>query len=396
MCRLMFIIGAKESGKIKPFMEKAKVHLSKANTDGLGYTAINKDGSMFTERWLDNDESLGDMFTEDDKGMIEVLGEFLDADGSCSPYTQQGQVDSDFKNVTSVMLHTRFATCSKGIDNVHPFVSNDNEVSIIHNGVISNHKEYDKLNSTCDSEVILTEYMKRDIKDDVTKIEQLANDLKGYWAIGTTAKDSDGVRFVDIHRSNASATLFALYVKQLRAIVFATRVEILVNTMEDMGWEQHNTIFEVNPFVALRFDATTGRVMQSHTWENKPTVTKQEAPVYGHWDSTTGKWVREEEKKPTVTLVPDTKVSKHGRIVDSNFVLAYDNVYEYMDDNYEFVEGVEADADEELDEELLKLLSEVDGDLTKEENEEMYNLPYDMIPQFLEDIVNKRKEEANG
>ena len=396
MCRLMFIIGAKESDKIQPFMIKAKKHLSKGNTDGLGYTAIKGDGSIFTERWLDNDEALEEVFTEDDNTMVEELGDFLDADGSMFPYTQQGQVD--FSDVRTVMLHTRFATCGKGIDNVHPFVDDTGETAIVHNGVINNHLTFSKLNSTCDSEVLLTEYMRLGVSADVSKLEELSNSLKGYWAVGSTSKDQDGTRVLDIYRSNGSATLFGLYVKQLGAMVFSTKVDIIIQTMKDMNWRQDNTIFEVNPYVATRFNGVTGKVMEVYKWENNNTVEKiknfnQKSPVQGHWDDKQKKWIYPKDR--TIALVPeikdeDTKGNRKTSIIASNFVDAYDSVYQMMDKCYEFIS--EEDYNDMLDDKLLELISEVEGDLTKEENEELNNLPYDMIPEFIQGIIKKRKE----
>lgn len=66
------------------------------------------------------------------------------------------------KRSTMVLLHSRFATHgdSENPDNLHPFVSHDQNLYLVHNGVINNHLELiedHRLNITgeCDSESLI-------------------------------------------------------------------------------------------------------------------------------------------------------------------------------------------------------------------------------------------------
>jgi len=377
MCRLLFIIGASETKNIRPFMYHAKEEMSKGNNDGLGYTAIKNDGDIFTERWLKNDDMFNTTTFIDDE-MLNRFSNFIEEE---KEYTLQGQPEWD--KVTSVMMHTRYATCSKGMNNVHPFVSDDGKVAVVHNGVIRNHDKFEKLNSTCDSEVLLTEYMRRNIDYNFFGIQDLVNDLEGYWAIGTTAVDQEGVRFIDIHRDNASATLYMTFVEQLGGYVLATREEIITYAIDKMGWEHNNRIFKVKAHSAVRFNAIDGEVMQQFSWEKKKPATHTTCKINKNNVTYINK------SKPTVVEDDDRQVE----LIDSNFLIAYEHVFEdagRTDKYYQTVKLLEEDMPI-MPDEVIKMLEEAEDKLTDEEMEELNNLPYDLIPEYLKDVLAEKE-----
>lgn len=256
MCKVLMVIGAKDSQKLLDFAKASVGPMSLGNTDGLGYTAIKSDGNIFTERWLTNNQAFKERKTTNDREVEKYLKLILK--DSLPEYSIQG--DADWSSVSSLLLHTRYATSAKGFMNTHPFVDNDNKTSIIHNGVINNHLTFDKLNSTCDSEIILTEYMKRGLENNPTAIPELCADMSGYWAVGATSVNSKGKRIIDVFKDGAQLSM--TYVDQLGAVVFCTSSYTLADILKELKWEHNNTVYEVKNDVAVRFDAISGKVLK--------------------------------------------------------------------------------------------------------------------------------------
>lgn len=279
----MLVLGAKKPNQIKEFMGAILEPMSRCNNDGVGYTAINKDGEMFTERWLKNKEGLkGDPTDTREQGIKKDLGSLVEIEKKEEKeYTVQGEYK--WSNVTSVIMHTRFATCGKGIDNVHPFVDNENVTSIAHNGVIRNDQEFKKLNSTCDSEVILTEYNKLGIGKDHTQITKLVDNLEGYWAVGATTLDANGKRIIDVFTSNAppnSGALVVAYVKELDGYVLCSTGSTIDETIKNLKWEPVTT-YSINPHVFTRFNAATGKKICQLSYEKNMVDFKVTGKGYG-------------------------------------------------------------------------------------------------------------------
>lgn len=266
----MIVLGSKKPQATRQFMEAILEPMSRQNSDGMGYTAIRKNGSMFTERWLNNNMGFKGDPTETEDGKVhQAFGDMVDVKPpSPDEYTLQG--DINWSDVTTVMMHTRFATCDKGMANVHPFVDNVNETAIVHNGVIRNHKEFDKLNSTCDSETLLTQYMKLGIGKDPTKIIDLVNNLEGYWAVGATSLDSKGKRVIDIFTSNSqptSGSLTVAYIKELEGYVLCSSSYTINEAISTLRWSKDYTCYDIVPHIFTRFDASTGEKILSTNYE---------------------------------------------------------------------------------------------------------------------------------
>lgn len=265
MCKLLIVLGAKKPKEVQAFMGAMLTPMSRGNSDGAGYTAIRKDGSIFTERWKDNKLAL----KGDPKGAIEnkikdQFGPLVDVTKVDAEYSAQGNIM--WGDVTSVIMHTRLATCDKTFANVHPFVDNDNLTAIAHNGVIRNHKDYKKLNSTCDSETVLTQYNKMEVGKTPSKAIEMIQDFEGYWAIGATTLDANGKRILDIFTSNtqpSSGSLCVAYIKELDGYVMASTATHIKEAITDLKWDKDFTTFDIQPHVFSRFDAVTGDRIQA-------------------------------------------------------------------------------------------------------------------------------------
>jgi predicted glutamine amidotransferase len=105
-----------------------------------------------------------------------------------------GEVKMD--DVAAITLHTRMATSAKGMANTHPFVYENHDTSLIHNGVIRNEKDFKLQVSTCDSESILQAYLINETHHNPKMVGEMAKMLVGYYAAALFSRDADGVRIL--------------------------------------------------------------------------------------------------------------------------------------------------------------------------------------------------------
>jgi predicted glutamine amidotransferase len=135
--------------------------MSESDKDGAGYLATSG-GSIFGEKWLRNSDAFKSLkHQSNDQDKINSLFEHA-VPNSFSRYDYFGE--PNLNSFTTILFHTRMATCDKTIYNTHPFVIGD--TGLIHNGVILNSDsllEGCETVSTCDSEAILHEYIKSDV-----------------------------------------------------------------------------------------------------------------------------------------------------------------------------------------------------------------------------------------
>lgn len=282
MCKIFMVVGAKDSTEYQKLLKSAAPIMSRVENDGIGFTVVKEDSKLFTQRWHKNEEA----FLDPTKESVKVMGAMKGAiDGATDPTgivtSLKGKVD--WSKAKTSLMHTRMATCGKEFENVHPFVSNDHKTSLVHNGVITNHSEFKKLNSTCDSEVILTEYLRLDIANNPDKIAELVSGLEGYWAVGVTSVTKEGRRIIDVFRGTStsftgtynyaatggSATLFTTYADQLKGQLFCTKEDMLKDIINKMDWKHENKIYAVKHDYLIRFDAITGEVLMSDNFADR-------------------------------------------------------------------------------------------------------------------------------
>lgn len=227
--------------------------MSRGNSDGLGYAAVDDEGKIFGERWLRNNEAFNERveFTDLDRIMMDEFDGFLHKD---ERYNKFGELSE--AKTRAIILHTRFATSGKGFRNTHPFV--DDSTALIHNGVISNYTQAELKISSCDSEKILREYLKKDVANDAKKVQKMANALTGYYACAVLSqKRKDGVTILDVFKDQG-ANLGAAWVRELGAIVITTNPGDLIEVSKDLKLNI-DSIYEIKPGVLMRFDVLAGR-----------------------------------------------------------------------------------------------------------------------------------------
>ncbi len=265
MCKILIIKGIDRSDLALSFMKAVEPIMTEGNTDGIGYSAINSKNKLFSEKWHKNKHFLDTTKVLDAKTMKD-LEQFKDRLPSnvTQNYKSYGTVTrEDLKTIT---MHTRFATCGKEFDNTHPFI--DNEMSLIHNGTITNSHEIG-LNkvSSCDSENGLQLYINMGINLETNpdKIQEYINQLKGGWAFGILAKGASGQYIVDIVRERSSLYWTILPEMGDDCVVFATTEKIIETGIKELGFRPRDTteIFSLSESNYHRFNAVTGEFIDN-------------------------------------------------------------------------------------------------------------------------------------
>lgn len=224
--------------------------MSRTQRDGLGYAAFDKRGRIFGERWLENKLAFTD-FSVNSKmtpAKIEKVYNFFGE-----------QVLRD--EAQTIILHTRMATCGRGLANTHPFIDNLEKphTAIIHNGIIANDEEHEKKFSTCDSEVLVHLYEKFNVSTKLNNIKKVAAELIGWFTVLNLTTDSNGRMLMDIYTDSPRLTSY--FVKELDTRVYSTSgmdieeaADILGFTINDRQTIASNT--------AYRIDALSGVVLE--------------------------------------------------------------------------------------------------------------------------------------
>jgi predicted glutamine amidotransferase len=278
MCKVLIIPAIKDNKRkeTNSFISVMGELMSKHNTDGLGYAAIDKDGNLFSERWFNNHHfqyrpTADDTNGVDDKkiksdAVFNMWGKAIKSFGGkearlfTSPtsqnYNKFGEGNFE-KHARAITLHTRMATCDKTLANVHPFI--DKDTSVIHNGVINNSKQFDLKLSTCDSESILISYLNAGVSSALDKIKDMTERLYGYYACGVFARDAAGVRILDVFKGN-HANLSLAFIFELDTYILTTSEYDIKEACEALGYT-HGGIKEVESDVVTRINPFNGAVI---------------------------------------------------------------------------------------------------------------------------------------
>ena len=261
MCKIMMLAGVKQS-KVSlawKWAIAAAPFLAESDKDGFGYAAVGN-GHLWGERWVNPKDAFRNRTarTRSERYTRAQFGSAVDLEET---YNRFGRSMSD--RVQAIMLHSRYATCAKGIQNTHPFVHLDDAskvptVALIHNGVISNSAKLQNKTSTCDSECILNEYGDSNVPRLPANIQDMADLLEGYYACGVLAHNGEE-HILDVFKS-VRASLYVAFVPKLGTHVFCTTEEILRSTAKKAKMRL-SSIAHVNAGHLIRLSVKTGRVL---------------------------------------------------------------------------------------------------------------------------------------
>jgi len=323
MCKVLMIPAIKEDKRkeTEDFIYVMSQIMTKNNNDGLGYAAIDDEGKLFGERWFVNNMAFRDpnefkrtefqAHQDRARSIVDKWGDALKKMrfGAYEPFVFTGNKEDVYNNfgedpklsrARAITLHTRYATCEKNLTNVHPFV--DQDTSVIHNGVISNHKEFDLKLSTCDSESILISYLDNNVNNDPTGafhnengVKEMANALDGYYATGIFSRDVDGNRILDVVQWN-NRNLSVCYIYDLETYVIATSDHDIKEACKELGYLHDGTI-DLNEGFLTRINPFNGEVMLQVKFEKEvKKVEHKTYPEYKPWEQ----YFKQNEEKTKV------------------------------------------------------------------------------------------------
>lgn len=252
MCKIMGIAKINDENRDNAWAMAIAIGdiMSRTQRDGLGYAAFDSKGRLFGERWLENKLAFTD-FSVNKKltpAKIEKIYNFFGEEVLR-------------KEAQSIILHTRMATCGRGIANTHPFIDSLEKphTAIIHNGIIANDDELVKKFSTCDSEVLVHSYEKHEVSKSLDSIKKVAAELIGWYTVLNLTTDGKGRMVMDIYTD--APRLASYFVKELDTRVYSTSgmdieeaAEILEFTISDRQMVVSNT--------AYRIDVLTGELLE--------------------------------------------------------------------------------------------------------------------------------------
>lgn len=249
MCKLYAVVEIENQRNAELFTRKAIPEITKTDNHGLGVMRLGENG-IHGQRWLEPPTVMrkkkSKIMTRYEKALRGQYNEF--------------GVPS--RNLQAIAVHGRFATCAKTMENVHPFYKAD--TALMHNGIISNHEQYKKDVSTCDSEALLSQYNDFGVKRNSRLLSKAMDGVGGYFA--AIVFNENGV--IDIWRDDF-ATLFLGHVRGV-GVVIATTKEIITKTARRCRMTLDG-VDEILPFTNLRW--RNGVSPQISTFEvKKPTI----------------------------------------------------------------------------------------------------------------------------
>lgn len=299
MCKVLIIPAIKKHkmAETLKFVKAMGASMSKGNSDGLGYSAISSTGELFGERWFLNQEAfrpvtispsrdytpLKDVADNTVKSWGGAL-KFHKTDGwkkteDTPRYNNFGE--GDIADMAAITLHTRAATCDRNLTNVHPFV--DQDTSVIHNGIINNVTDF-KLNlSTCDSETILISYLNNKVNDDITNVQKMVDQLKGYYACGVFSRDAAGERILDVFKMNNN-NLSICYIYDLETYVLSSSGYEITEICKMLGYA-HDGTQDIQDEYITRINPFTGEIIQQIGFD-KPSYQQSSYPAANYHGAT--------------------------------------------------------------------------------------------------------------
>ena len=286
MCKVFGVTGINEQNRnsIIQIMKDITPAMTIMEDDGLGYAAINKEGKVFGEKWVNPKDAFKKSFQKKiqpasalvsnlDKQILEQFHDVVDyAENTIeapSPSVYDRFGDGNMKEAVAFILHSRWSTGgndSVNIQNTHPFVKNG--TAMIHNGIVYNEDEFKKETSTCDSEILLNQYEKYNVNMDSRSMSEAYKDVDAYFAClfltQTITEKEEMVPILDVFQNGASLKI--IHVHHLNATFFVTNAPDLLNICKKRGWSTSRA-FSVSENVLIRINAITGEVLEKQDFD---------------------------------------------------------------------------------------------------------------------------------
>lgn len=228
MCKIMIFTNTKKLNDSQ--INKVLVYNAEnmKQDDGFGYTLVNKNKTLFTERFLTPSDVKFNLGL--DIGSLEK-----------STFTDTEKNFQGFRSghyFSGLLIHGRVSTNDINLTNTHPI--NKHSWSLVHNGVVEDYGTPYKKMTTNDSEDCLERL--------VQGISEVEKHLSGYYAIGAIDQDFN----THIIRDN-TASLYCAYVPSLESYIFATTQDLILGVCKTLGLT-HDSIAQVTENTYLIFN----------------------------------------------------------------------------------------------------------------------------------------------
>lgn len=262
MCKIFAVAGlnAESAPKAMALLKRATPALTANDKDGFGYSTFARETGLWVERWLTPKYAWrlrnGPQVSKRLNGMITPL---------TSLHSTVGREPKE-ETITSLIAHSRMATCGVSMSNTHPFVGKTDigKFALIHNGVVYGNLDL-RGSDNCDSVGILNEYLRRDVPSFPANIAEVAEHLSGSFACAVLAHAKQDVPpYMDIFR-NSGSQLHAIEVEDI-GIVFCTSDTIVCDAAVSLGFNILN-IATVDTGRLIRLDAVSGEVLTTATFQ---------------------------------------------------------------------------------------------------------------------------------
>lgn len=251
------------------FMQLLGELISAGNDDGLGYAAFDDQGNLFGEKWLINKTAF--------KDLSQIPG--INATKMAHIYSFFGdKVQRD--RAQAIILHTRAATCGKGIKNTHPFVNNEDkpDVAIIHNGMIYNENKFTRKYSTCDSEVLAHLYDENKVYKTLSNLNDFTDKMTGWFTVLALAKDSKGTMIMDAFSD--SGRLGSYFIKEFDTRIYSSNAEDVYRVAKSLGLTATEPM-KMDADTSFRLNVLTGEAIEHVKIKTGGAVTTYAS---GYWD----------------------------------------------------------------------------------------------------------------
>lgn len=209
MCKLFAVVEIESQKNAELFAKRAIPYITKIDDHGLGIMRLGERG-VHIQRWLEPPKVLR-------KKQSKALDKYYKA-----LRHQQNETGTKSDRLDAIAIHGRFATCARTLENVHPFFKDG--TALMHNGIITNPEKFTRTLSTCDSEVLLSQYLEQDVRTYPANLAASLEGVSGYYAAMAFSDNGN----IDIWRDD-TATLFIAHVRGV-GVVIATTAEIILQT----------------------------------------------------------------------------------------------------------------------------------------------------------------------
>lgn len=269
MCKVAMVskITDKNRSDVWVFMEFLGQLMSPGNNDGLGYAAVNSKGKIFGEKWLINESAF--------KDLTKIPN--IDSDKLAKIYSYFGdEVDKD--DAQAIILHTRAATCTKGIKNTHPFINDEAspDVAIIHNGWVHNEKKFTRKYSTCDSEVLAHLYQENGVASDLGNLNKFLKKIEGWYTVLALSTEPSGRLVMDAFSDNGR--LASYYIQELDTRIYSSSGHDVWQIARALGLTAVD-LKQMSADTAFRIDVLTGEQLAFARLETATSIPVRVTPA---------------------------------------------------------------------------------------------------------------------